>query len=306
MKSNDNKSVKPQHLAAVALATAVTLPGMAILAEEVEQKPIGDIQIEEMQNIDVQEITEDVAYLEDSSDDIVMNESGDYKKVENSIAKVDELKSVDIDDSNFINTPLENNDENKTEPVLEESQQVDELQNQILDFTDQTNFSNENLEYKSETLNNISSEDKDNEEILKDTFEEDDSNQSKIEIQKQQDELNSNLELLKNNSPENYENLKKANYALYRSSLSENEINKGIISFEDFNLNVYLANLIATEGDNPYNNCTRVYPMFMPGLRASSPSEILMRDLESKEAFKTLVIEYEVLGYSLESSRKDI
>ncbi len=46
MKTNDNKSVKPQHLAAVALATAVTLPGMAILAEEADQKPVDQNVVE--------------------------------------------------------------------------------------------------------------------------------------------------------------------------------------------------------------------------------------------------------------------
>lgn len=46
MKTNDNKSVKPQHLAAVALATAVTLPGMAILAEEADQKSVDQNVVE--------------------------------------------------------------------------------------------------------------------------------------------------------------------------------------------------------------------------------------------------------------------
>lgn len=38
MKTKDNKSVKSHHLAAVAIATIVTLPGTAILAEEADQK----------------------------------------------------------------------------------------------------------------------------------------------------------------------------------------------------------------------------------------------------------------------------
>lgn len=66
MKTNDNKSVKPQHLAAVALATAVTLPGMAILAEEVDQKLIEQDVIQQTENSEFVGITDTIFYEEEN------------------------------------------------------------------------------------------------------------------------------------------------------------------------------------------------------------------------------------------------
>lgn len=66
MKSNENKSVKPQHLAAVALATAVTLPGMAILAEEVEQNSVEQDVVQQTENTEFAGITDTTFYEEES------------------------------------------------------------------------------------------------------------------------------------------------------------------------------------------------------------------------------------------------
>lgn len=73
MKTKDNKSVKSQHLAAVAIATAVTLPGMAILAEEADQKPVDQNVVEPAPIQDSFEVTTTPYYEEEDKESNVEN-----------------------------------------------------------------------------------------------------------------------------------------------------------------------------------------------------------------------------------------
>ncbi|TGY65652.1 hypothetical protein [Dubosiella muris] len=140
MKSNENKSVKPQHLAAVALATAVTLPGMAILAEEVEQKPAEQDVVQQTENSEFVGITDTTFYEEESVDeeDPDINEFNESKEKESDGEDLFAGESVDYN--------IEN----------QEKEELDDFQNQNVEDSNTDTFQN----YSGEIVDQVKKENK--------------------------------------------------------------------------------------------------------------------------------------------------
>lgn len=123
MKTNDNKSVKPQHLAAVALATAVTLPGMAILAEEVDQKLIEQDVIQQTENSEFVGITDTIFYEEEN----IGEEVPDTNQFNESQEKESDEEKLFLGESEEFTTENQENENLKDSAKATESETKDEL-----------------------------------------------------------------------------------------------------------------------------------------------------------------------------------
>ncbi len=142
MKTNDNKSVKPQHLAAVALATAVTLPGMAILAEEVEQNSVEQDVVQQTENTEFAGITDTTFYEEESvgEEDPNVNQFNESEK----ISDEEDLFAGESVDYNIENQEKENLNNDFKAP---DSETEVEPKKEILN-SEVTTFPKENSEMK--------------------------------------------------------------------------------------------------------------------------------------------------------------